>query len=379
MPEGAPVAVAADAAVLPLDVRQHVDARARSRARPQRAFYYITDVDPSWPAERQDEHLRDFNYGALWAISIHEVFPGHFLHYQHLRQVDVEAAQVDPVLVDRVRRRLGALLRADDGRGGLPQAATTTIRLGQLAEALVRLCRIVVGIRLHCEDMSVEQGVRFFRDEAFLEEASARREAERGTFDPAYILYSAGKLMLLKLREDYKAHAGAQVLAARRSTTRCSPTAPCRSVAAPGAAARRAERRDDRVGVDLCLCTSTSATPAPTASSASRSSPTRRSTSARSAAGTVRKLLSSPAIQFKGIGLVHHRLRRRSRRPTSGKGESAKADGEVVGRKSSTSESESTTATKSETKAESKIRVGESSRPSPSRSRTRSRRKTESK
>ena len=54
-------------------------------ARAQRAFYYITDVDPAWPAERQTEHLRDFNYGALWAISIHEVFPGHFLHYQHLQ------------------------------------------------------------------------------------------------------------------------------------------------------------------------------------------------------------------------------------------------------------------------------------------------------
>ena len=55
--------------------------------RPLRAYYYITDADPSWPAERQEEHLRDFNYGALWAISIHEVYPGHFLHYQHLRQV----------------------------------------------------------------------------------------------------------------------------------------------------------------------------------------------------------------------------------------------------------------------------------------------------
>jgi uncharacterized protein (DUF885 family) len=58
--------------------------------------------------------------------------------------------------------------------------------------------------------MSVEQGVRFFREEAFLEEVNARREAERGTFDPAYILYSTGKLMLLKLREDYKVHAGAK-------------------------------------------------------------------------------------------------------------------------------------------------------------------------
>ena len=63
--------------------------------------------------------------------------------------------------------------------------------------------RFVVPIKLHCEDLSVEQGMRFFRDEAFLEEASARREAERGTFDPTYLVYSAGKMMLLKPRQDW--------------------------------------------------------------------------------------------------------------------------------------------------------------------------------
>ena len=83
-----------------------------------------------------------------------------------------------------------------------------TIRLGQLAEALVRLARFIVAIRLHCEDLSVEQGMRIFRDEAFQEEASARREAGRGTFDPMYLVYSVGKLALLKLRDDYKAQEG---------------------------------------------------------------------------------------------------------------------------------------------------------------------------
>ena len=78
------------------------------------------------------------------------------------------------------------------------------IKLGQLAEALIRLARFIVCIKLHTEDMSVEQGMRFFRDEAFMEEPSARREAERGTFDPTYLVYSAGKLMMLKLRNDYK-------------------------------------------------------------------------------------------------------------------------------------------------------------------------------
>jgi uncharacterized protein (DUF885 family) len=176
-------------------------------ARPLRAYYYITDVDPSWPPERKDEHLRDFSYGALWSISIHEVFPGHFLHYQHLRQVDSKLRKSilfsSTAFVEGWAHYCEQMMveegfRKNDHR----------VRLGQLSEALIRLCRLIVGVRLHCEDMSVEQGVRFFRDEAFLEEGSARREAERGTFDPAYVLYSAGKLMVLKLREDYKAKAG---------------------------------------------------------------------------------------------------------------------------------------------------------------------------
>jgi len=178
-------------------------------ARALRAFYYITDVDPAWPPERQDEHLRDFNYGALWAISIHEVFPGHFLHYQHLRQLDAKLRKSilfsSTAFVEGWAHYCEQMMVDEGFRKNDP-----VVRLGQLAEALIRLCRFIVGIRLHCEDMSVEQGVRFFRDEAFLEEVSARREAERGTFDPAYILYSLGKLMLLKLREDYKQHAGAK-------------------------------------------------------------------------------------------------------------------------------------------------------------------------
>jgi uncharacterized protein (DUF885 family) len=174
--------------------------------RPLRAYYYITDADPAWPTDRQEEHLRDFNYGALWSISIHEVFPGHFLHYQHLRQVPAplrksilfsSTAMVEGWAHYAEQMMMEAGFRRQD----------PSIRLGQLAESLIRLCRAIVGIRLHAEDLSVEQGVRFFRDEAYLEEGSARREAERGTFDPSYILYSAGKLMLLKLREDYKAKA----------------------------------------------------------------------------------------------------------------------------------------------------------------------------
>jgi uncharacterized protein (DUF885 family) len=177
--------------------------------KPTRAYYYVTDVDRTWTAERQEEHLRDFSYPILWSISMHEVYPGHFLQYQHLRQVDSKVRKslfFAPASFIEGWAHYAEQMMVEAGFG----REDPTLRLGQLQEALIRLTRFIVGIRLHAEDLSVEQGVRLFRENAFLEETSARREAERGTFDPTYLVYSVGKLMLLKLRRDVKEHQGAK-------------------------------------------------------------------------------------------------------------------------------------------------------------------------
>jgi uncharacterized protein (DUF885 family) len=147
--------------------------------------------------------MRDFNIPTLWNVTIHEVYPGHFVHYQHLRQVESKVRKSTLFAPTSFVEGWAHYCEQMMIEAGF-QRGDATVRLGQLAESLVRLARVVVGIRLHCEDLSVEQGMRFFRDEAFLEEANARREAERGTFDPGYVVYSIGKLMMLKLRQDYK-------------------------------------------------------------------------------------------------------------------------------------------------------------------------------
>lgn len=176
-------------------------------SRPTRAYYYVTDADRAWPPERREEFLRDLSVPTLWNVSMHEVYPGHLLHRQHLRGVDSKVRKslffASSSFVEGWAHYAEQMTLDAGFERGNP-----VVKLGQLAEALVRLARVVVGIRLHCEDLSVEQGVRIFRDEAFLEEATARREAERGTFDPTYLVYSIGKLMLLKLREDCKEQQG---------------------------------------------------------------------------------------------------------------------------------------------------------------------------
>jgi len=165
--------------------------------------YYVTDADRRWPEERQHGHMRELNVPRLWSMSIHKVYPGHCLQHHHLRRVDSKVRKstlLAPKSFVKGWAHYSEQMMVEAGFG----RADVTFRLGQLAESLVRLARVVVAVRLHCEDLSVEQGMRFFRDEAFLEERMARQEAERGAFDPAYLTGSLGKLMMLKLRRDYK-------------------------------------------------------------------------------------------------------------------------------------------------------------------------------
>src|SRR5207249_12259132 len=136
-------------------------------------YYYLTEVDPTWSPERQEEHLRDYNFPTLWSISIHEVYPGHFLHYQHLRRVESKVRKsilFAPSSFTEGWAHYCEQMMVEAGFGRDSYA----VRLGPLAEALVRLARFIVGIKLHTEDMSVELGVRYFSDEDILEEGSAR-------------------------------------------------------------------------------------------------------------------------------------------------------------------------------------------------------------
>src|SRR3954471_2944206 len=122
-----------------------------------RAYYYLTDADPSWPPDRQREYLRDYNHPTLWSISIHEVYPGHFLHYQHLRRVESKARKSTMFAAASFVEGWAHYCEEMMLEAGFARQQPS-VKLGQLAESLIRLARFIVCIRLHAEDMSVEQG-----------------------------------------------------------------------------------------------------------------------------------------------------------------------------------------------------------------------------
>ena len=81
-------------------------------------------------------------------------------------------------------------------------------RLSQLQDALLRDARFVVGIKMHTQGMTIPQAQDFFVKEGYQPRPTAVAESKRGTSDPTYGYYTMGKLMIMKLREDYKAKMG---------------------------------------------------------------------------------------------------------------------------------------------------------------------------
>jgi uncharacterized protein (DUF885 family) len=175
--------------------------------RPIPARYLITDVDPKWTDKQKEEYLGSINYPQLWTTSIHEAYPGHFVQGQYLKQVKSVVRRtwaLAPASFVEGWAHYTEQMMIDEGFGG----GDPKIRLGQHADALLRLCRFVVGIREHTQWMTVDQATRFFMNNAYMGETPSRAEAERGTFDPTYLVYTVGKLGIMKMRDDYRQYRG---------------------------------------------------------------------------------------------------------------------------------------------------------------------------
>ena len=83
------------------------------------------------------------------------------------------------------------------------------VRIGQLQNALLRNVRYMSAIGLHTEGMTIEESQTMFAEKAFKDFGNASQQAYRGTYDPGYLNYTLGKLMILKLRADWAAQRGA--------------------------------------------------------------------------------------------------------------------------------------------------------------------------
>ena len=167
------------------------------------SVYYIAPPDPSWTAAEQAEYIPGSKN--LLFTSVHEVWPGHFLNFLHSNRAPSPFGRV--FVGYAFAEGWGHYAEELVWEAGL-DAGNAESHVGQLSNALLRNCRYLSAIGLHARDMSQQQSYELFRNECFQDEANSRQQAARGTYDPAYLNYTLGKLMIRKLRDDWTAARG---------------------------------------------------------------------------------------------------------------------------------------------------------------------------
>ncbi len=204
-----------------------MDAPGPFETRAKEAFFNVTLPERNATPEQIKEHMQEFNYGVINSTAIHEAFPGHYEQYLWNERVKSKIRQFLSLDMSFTGGHFSGTnvegwahyteqMMLDEGIGRTPGVAEEKdvayhkLRLGQLQDALLRNARYVVAIEMHTGKMSFEEGVDFFVKEGYQTKSGAMRETRRGTSDPTYLMYTLGKLQILKLREDYKRKVGAK-------------------------------------------------------------------------------------------------------------------------------------------------------------------------
>lgn len=173
-----------------------------------KAFFNVTLPESDWKPEQVAQHLEFFNNFAITDIAIHEAYPGHYTQFLYVR--------TEPL--SKIRQIFGCSSNAEGWAHYAEQMmleegfgnGDPKLHMAQLQGALIRDARYVAGISMHTQKMTLEQATELFEKQAYMPHGPALREAMRGTSDPTYLVYTLGKLEILKLREDYQKNKGNQ-------------------------------------------------------------------------------------------------------------------------------------------------------------------------
>ena len=163
-------------------------------------IYIVTpsvDGDPS--------AMREHNWSSISNTSIHEAYPGHHLQlsvagkHPSLSRLTTQA----PEFVEGWGMYSEQMMR-EEGFDAGPK-----FRLSMHTDAIWRACRIILDVRMHRGEMSVEEAEDWLVEQTGFERPNARAEVRRYTYTPTYQLsYLLGKVLLLQLRADERARLG---------------------------------------------------------------------------------------------------------------------------------------------------------------------------
>jgi uncharacterized protein (DUF885 family) len=151
--------------------------------------------------------MREHNFSSISNTSIHEAYPGHHLQlavanrHPSLTRLLADA----PEFVEGWGMYSEQMMR-EQGFDDAPN-----FRLALYTDAIWRACRIILDVRMHRGELSVDEATDFLVAQTSFEGANARAEVNRYTYTPTYQLsYLLGKVLLLQLRADEQERLGSR-------------------------------------------------------------------------------------------------------------------------------------------------------------------------
>jgi hypothetical protein len=167
------------------------------------SYVNVAAPDPSWSKQKQRAYLQ--GKADMLFTAVHEVWPGHFLQYMHANRSKsmISRLYVGYAFGEGWAHYAEEMMWEEGLGAGDPEA-----HIGQLTNALLRNVRLLSAIGLHTKGMTLEQSRKMFLDAAYQDEGNAEQQAARGAYDPAYLNYTMGKLMIRRLRTDWCATRG---------------------------------------------------------------------------------------------------------------------------------------------------------------------------
>jgi uncharacterized protein (DUF885 family) len=149
--------------------------------------------------------MREHNYASISNTSVHEAYPGHHLQLSAaVRHPSLVRLVTDaPEFVEGWAMYSEQMMR-EQGFDAGPE-----FMLALHTDAIWRACRIVLDVRMHRGELSVEEATAFLVEHTGFERANAQAEVFRYTYTPTYQLsYLLGKVLLLALRADEQRRLG---------------------------------------------------------------------------------------------------------------------------------------------------------------------------
>jgi uncharacterized protein (DUF885 family) len=174
------------------------------------AFYWVTPIPGSWPKERIDSKLREYNRYGLMQITIHEAMPGHYVQFEIADNLEPKSRRALRNIFGNVPYVEGWALYTQQmmSEEGFMDNSVE-LRLTFYKQLLRSIANAILDIRLQTMGMTDQQALDLMINDTFQEKEEATAKLQRAQLSSCQLpTYFVGLRGWLDIREEYKKRKG---------------------------------------------------------------------------------------------------------------------------------------------------------------------------